>query len=414
MAGGNRFDDEPLPTTRPPQGLYGDESQTLSQDITPPAIFIGEGLGPPAGHVPLVHGTPQVGQVPAVQGTPSIPQTPRPELPHHAPQTPPPHYPQQLLYHQPPPQFSPQPMPAAPEHGGPPYRSPFEQPHHHQPEQTHHAHQPRGQRRAKTGAGMKGKRVIQAVVATIVVVAIGIVILLLLNPPALALSGSGTLFSGGTLRLHGKGFLPGGHVTFTLDNGSPVSLLKHDSARAIPYSAYRSASSASVLLLLPPERGVAQAAADATVSVSLTGTFDATITVSTSWAAGMHIIHATESPGSRSAKLAFRVLPLPELLLQQQQFSPKSSDCLTITGSGNLIRGWLCTETLSSNAGDISWSASSTNPADEFTPSHGVVHANQTESVTIFIPADPQCANATFTFKGRGNSASVSWNCPAR
>lgn len=253
---------------------------------------------------------------------------------------------------------------------------------------------------------------IMLVVTVIVVIATSSIILVLAIPPAISLSGSSTISTGGTLQLHGKGFFPGGSVRFTLDNGLPVSLSNHNSIGEAGYSRGRGASSANVLQMLLAEQALSQATSNTPVSVSALGTFDAILRVSTSWSPGVHTVHATEGLGSRSADLSFKIIPPPKLLVQQKNFTAGSSDCLAITGSGNLIRGWLCTVRLNTDSGDLSWSASSSDPSDQFTPSRGVVHPKHPEPVTIFIPNEPRCSNATFTFVGPANTISVSWSCP--
>ena len=391
---------ELVQTIQQPEERQSDESQAALPDIILPGMLIGEGQAPPAGYVPMVHGTPQMGGVPTVQGTPSTPNASpsEPGLAHGAGPS------------ASPPSSAPSQEPQIQTHPVTRIQPP---PHHHTA--THHALRPHTRwlqgAASKVVVGTTTKWVILVVAATVVVATSGIAVVQAI-PPALALSGSSTVRAGGTLLLHGKGFFPGGSVTFTLDNGLPVSLFNHGPTRATTYSADREASSANAMQMLLAEQSMPQIVANATVSVSAVGTFDATIMVSTSWALGVHTIHATEGFGSRTADLSFKVIATPKLIVQQKNFTASSRDCLAITGSGNLIRGWLCTVTLSTDSGDLSWSASSTNPSDQFTPSKGVVHSNHPESVTIFIPNEPRCSNATFTFVGPTNTVSVSWSCP--
>src|SRR5205085_1285548 len=113
------------------------------------------------------------------------------------------------------------------------------QQHHHQPTAT--THRRRHRTRWLPGAasrvfvGSARKWIIVLVTALVVVAACGIIIVLAISP-ALSLSGSRTVTAGGTLYLQGKGFLPGGSVTFTLDNGLQVSLINHSPTRTIAYS----------------------------------------------------------------------------------------------------------------------------------------------------------------------------------
>ena len=332
------------------------------------------------------------------------------ELVQNIQEAPPPHYyPQPLWRHPTPPRQHPQPTPAPSEH------QELHRQHYYPPAVVQHAHRRHTLRlltaSSKLIAGTTMKWII-LVVTAIIVIANGAILVVLATPPALSLSGRSTVIAGGTLLLHGKGFFPGGNVTFTLDNGLPVSLINHSPTRAAAYSADRGASSASALQMLLTEQSFPQTASNASVSVSTLGTFDASIRVSTNWSTGLHTIHATESFSSRAAGLSFTIIAAPKLLVQQENLIAGASNCLTITGSGNLIRGWLCTVTLSTDSADLSWSASSTNSSDRFTPSKEVVHPNQPELVSIFITNEPRCSNATFTFVGPTNTVFVSWSCP--
>jgi len=332
------------------------------------------------------------------------------ELDQNIQEAPPPYYyPQPLWRHPTPPRQHPQSAPAPSEH------QELQRQHYYPPAVVQHAQRRHTLRLltapSKLIAGTTIKWVI-LVVTAIIVIANGAILVVLATPPALSLSGRSTVIAGGTLLLHGKGFFPGGNVTFTLDKGLPVSLISHSPTRATAYNADRGASSASALQMLLTEQSFPQTASNASVSVSTLGTFDASIRVSTNWSTGLHTIHATESFSSRSAGLSFTIIAAPKLLVQQKNLIAGASNCLTITGSGNLTRGWLCTVTLSTDSGDLSWSASSTNSSDQFTPSKEVVHPNSPESVTIFIPNEPRCSNATFTFVGPTNAVFVSWSCP--
>jgi hypothetical protein len=360
----------------PPLPSEYDETLPVLPDIISPGMLIGEGQAPPTGNVPMVHGAPQVGGVPTVQGTPPL-RHPRPAAT----------TPERHLHH---PQY------------------------HHYPF-IPHIRRPRTRLRqgapSKVVVGTTTKWIIVVVAAITVIAASGIVTVLAV-PPALSLTGGSTVISGGILHVHGKGFLPGGRITLTLDNGLPVSSIHHNPTRVTAFNEIRGASSASTLQMLLTEQSVPQAASNATISVSTLGTFDATVQVSANWSLGLHTIHATESFGARTAELSFTIIAAPKLLIQQKKLTAGARDCLTIHGSGNLIRGWLCSVTLSTDSGDLNWSASSTNPSDQFTPSKGVVHPNHPESVTIFIRNEPRCTNATFTFGGSTNTVSVSWSCP--
>src|SRR6266566_5052366 len=227
-----------------PNEHQSDDSYPVLPDIMLPGMFRGEGQTPPAGHVPMVHGTPQVGQVPTVQGTPSMPTTP----PHYSPQTPLPHHEiQPPLHHPSPPlpQHRPQSMPNPPAHAE------------HQP----HIHRPQPLRlRAVTSKLPVGviRWIILLITVIVALTASGIIIALAV-PPAVSLSGSSTVTAGGTLSVHGKGFFPGGSVTFTLNNGLPISLTNHAPIETTAYSADRGASWASIWQILLVEQPVLQA-----------------------------------------------------------------------------------------------------------------------------------------------------------
>src|SRR5260370_33437878 len=79
--------------------------------------------------------------------------------------------------------------------------------------------------------------------------------------------------------------------------------------------------------------------------------------------------------------------------------------------------GWVCTASLSSykNAsGNLSWTVSSSGVGGvTFTPSQGVLSPGQVTKVTIAIPNGTCPSQATFTFKGPGNTADVLWFCRA-
>jgi hypothetical protein len=72
------------------------------------------------------------------------------------------------------------------------------------------------------------------------------------------------------------------------------------------------AASSSLLLVAGEEL---QAAGNPSISVSVTGAFDANVIVPASWSPGTHTIHATENLGSRSANLHFTIVPTPAKLI---------------------------------------------------------------------------------------------------
>src|SRR5207237_7893024 len=79
---------------------------------------------------------------------------------------------------------------------------------------------------SKTGMVVATKWLIVTIAAVVIIAASGVMVVLA-NSPGLSLNGNSTVAAGQVLHLHGKGFLPGGSVTLSLDNGSPVSFAPH-------------------------------------------------------------------------------------------------------------------------------------------------------------------------------------------
>lgn len=150
--------------------------------------------------------------------------------------------------------------------------------------------------------------------AVVVIAVTSGLLFLMVSPPGLSLTGNGTVAAGGLLHLHGKGFLPGGGVTLTVDNGSPVSLGGQHVPQVASHRVGRTANFASSSSMFVAGQFEQQLASDANISVSPAGTFDADITVLRNWSPGEHTIHAMESLGSRSASLRFTILS-PKLVV---------------------------------------------------------------------------------------------------
>ncbi len=304
-----------------------DDYRTIGPEVIAP---LAAGFGQiPVSNVPIVPGTPQIGGVPSAEGTPQMghmpaaPQSPhlaghglhelahqapasapqhtwtweqQPEPPHHQPS----HPQHQLLHH---PQHS---MP--PEHHQPAHKPRWwHRPRHteHRRRQTRSAHTSHTHHTivataSKATTGLVVKWAIIILVA-VIVIASGGIIFVLANSPALSLSSNGTVSAGGTLQLHGRGFVPGGTITLTVDNGLPVILA---GARSAPGS--RSNAGVADLANMLNNRQ-AQNSSSA-ISVSLTGTFDANVVAQASWPAGKHILRAKENSSSRSADVSFILL----------------------------------------------------------------------------------------------------------
>jgi Viral BACON domain/Flagellar-associated PapD-like len=313
-----------------------DEYQTIGPEVIAP--LAAGGLGQiPASNVPGVPGTPQLGGVPGVPGTPQlggvpgVPGTPQlgngPGMqggvqgnPHLAGHAPAPHE----LAHQAPSPSAPAPQHAWTweHHATPPHHQQHSMPaeqHHpahkargrHGHEQTHHAHRFHLGRAHHTGmttaskaaTGVAAKWAI-ILLAAVVVMASGGIIFVLASSPALSLSSSGTVSVGGILQLHGRGFVPGGSITLTVDNGLPATLAE---SRPI-----QGASSSSGVANLADMLNNTQAQnANGTIVVGITGTFDANVVAQSSWPAGRNILHAKESSGSRIADVVFTLLAQP-------------------------------------------------------------------------------------------------------
>jgi len=311
-----------------------DEYQTIGPEVIAP-LAAGGLVQIPASNVPVVPGTPQMGSVPAVQGTPQMGngpavqgnlhpagQAPAPhELAHQAPSSPapqhgwtwehqptPPHHQQhQPIHHQ---QHS---MPVEQHHPAPQKRwwRRHERTHHEhaQTRPAHkfhpgHAHHTGAITASKAATGIAMKWAI-IVLAAVVVMTSGGIIFVLASSPALSLSSSGTVSVGGILQLHGRGFVPGGSITLTVDNGLPATLAESRSARS-------DSGAANVANMLNNEQAQISNGA---IAVSLTGTFDANVVAQSSWPAGRNILHAKESTGSRSADVPFILQTQPARLV---------------------------------------------------------------------------------------------------
>ncbi len=262
------------------------------------ALLLGLGIladgQAPGGSVPMVQGTPQIGGVPMVQGTPQVGGAPMVQgspsaqgfSPNLAPSPVSPHaslpvgpggsWSSPTLPH---PATSSPPGPATP---GP------------------------------SGPGCLRVSLIVSIVSIIIIAGVIGTFLIILSP-ALSLSGSTDVTSGGMLHLHGSYFVPGSGVTLTLDGSLPLHFADRGTTEEAWYSA--AAQSAAVSSLVVAGQLVQPTASNGAITVSVAGTFDVTIAVSESWSLGSHTIRATESIGSRSAELAFKIDAKPAKLV---------------------------------------------------------------------------------------------------
>lgn len=123
--------------------------------------------------------------------------------------------------------------------------------------------------------------------------------------PSLSLSGSTNVLQGGTFSLHGTHYIPGSSVTLTLDDTIPfyfTSLSSPLHPASVPNSSIQALDIGTQPAKQIPSSGN-------TVSVRGDGTFDVTITTSSSWPIGKHTIKATESVTHRSAELDITIYP---------------------------------------------------------------------------------------------------------
>ncbi len=279
-------------------------------------------------HVPMIHGTPQFGRVPMVHGNPSLSNgpfagqgfqnvvsTPAPQYSPAAPHTPLPntgHWPSS--------------HPQTPPSGG------------------SSGHNP-----TPGGVPCGVMVLILAVICLIIVGTIGGLFFGL--PPAISISGSTDVTSGGVLHLHGDNFVPGSSVTLTLDNTIPLFASSGAATTVAAHNGPLTSSDLSMSL-------AAQfASANSHITAGGNGTFDVTIPVSTKWSLGQHIIRAREDISSRSAAIAFRVdAPAAKLIAKpsdidfgkiEQGSKPVMS--VVVSNSGGHVLSW------QANSGNAAW-----------------------------------------------------------
>lgn len=120
--------------------------------------------------------------------------------------------------------------------------------------------------------------------------------------PVLSVSGTDHIPSGGSLHVNGTHFLPGSHVTLTLDEGIPVSITSSTAIR-------QDDGAKAPLALVALSKGIQSEATPSFISIGSAGTFEATIAVDFRWSVGIHYLHATEveSVSTRTARLSFQI-----------------------------------------------------------------------------------------------------------
>src|SRR5215469_11737675 len=287
-----------------------DEWQRRGMILGAPFLtMLAEDVQAPAGNVPMVQGTPQASGLPMVQGTPQAPanspagqlyvQNPAPSAPSTTPNA------GSWVPHTPPPQHR------TGEFTGHHHQTHTPAKHHVSGELAHHHasgelptgpldtshHRARSRRWHLHGSHRLASIAIAVAIAVVVIATSGLGIGLAIFHPALSLSGSSSVVSGGTMQVHGRNFIPGSSVTLTLDNGLPLTSASH------------SVTGPATALQLSAADLVAQPTTNASVPVNGAGAFDVMILVSDSWSPGPHTIHAMDSILGRSAELQFTVLP---------------------------------------------------------------------------------------------------------
>ncbi len=245
-----------------------EEGRRRQPGLPLPGALAGE-VQAPATNVPVVQGTPQVSGVPIVEGT---------QVPQHI------HLSPTHLHHD---------------------ASSALQPYATSPQAI--AHHP-----AYRHVGVRYGRWLTVTVTSVVIIAGVIGGLAFFLPPGISLQGSHVVSLGGTLHLHGDGFLPGSIVTLTLDDRVPLTV----SGRSTPAQTYHpGVGNATLLQVLMADQSTASGGA---IQVGLSGTFDVAVPVSQSWSPGGHTIRATESVLSlnlQSVELAFMIEPQPAKLV---------------------------------------------------------------------------------------------------
>jgi IPT/TIG domain len=307
-----------------------DENDAVLPDLLLPGMLAMQSQVPSPAQVPMVQGTPQFGGVPSVQGSPvtpgNIPQSiPGPangaaSVPPYAPQEaqsiPIQHQQLQYASSQPPAHFY-QPV-HLPKSTPPPHEL---EPHDHSGSlHEHRTHSSRlnhsSTSSTKVGTSAVSKWLIMSIAALVIIGSSSIFLAHAFMPtapsPMLQIAGSNIVRVGSVLSLHGQGFHPGDGVTLTIDNGLPVSLTAQYRTKALSHN---SESNTQVIGL--SQMNIAGAlephsADNATITVSSTGTFDATITVPSSLPAGKHTIRAKDHNSSLNASQQFTI-PSTEL-----------------------------------------------------------------------------------------------------
>jgi hypothetical protein len=234
------------------------------------------------GDVPMVQGTPQMNGVPAVQGLPQVGDLPPADVANLMTAG----SMGQALYSSPT-NVTPEPLTLS-------WTS-------HLPATTIKSHHPNRPKPGSFSPTLLITLITTPILLTLSFISLGLTVL----APSLSLSGSTNILQGGTLSLHGNHYIPGSSVTLTLDD--TISLY-FTSLSSPLHPAYVPNSSIHALdTVTQPAKQIPSSGN--TVSVRGDGTFDVTITTSSSWPIGKHTIKATESVTHRSAELDITIYP---------------------------------------------------------------------------------------------------------
>lgn len=361
----------------------------------------------PTSSVPMVQGTPQIGGVPTVANPPMLqdavaggpippgwqsgPATYIPQASGYTPPVPTSSLPTQTLHH-------------------PPYPRPKPQP-----------------------KGGCAPLLIIAILIPFVLIGSIVTLGFTVLAPALSLSGSSTVTSGGTLALHGDHFLPGSSITLTLDGTTPLFVAAHPADRPVARSIPGALNATAAQLLQP--------GANNTINADGNGTFSVSISVDPSWSSGQHTIQASEAITHRGAQLTFTIVsggstptptstatatvtPSPTLSPTVSPSATASTAALSCVNPSSITLGpvsanytqavsqtvSLCT----SGTGSLNWTASWNQgqaPWLAFDHSAGTISAPGQATITVFANASRMTAgtySAPVTFSSQPGSVTES------
>jgi len=238
-------------------------------------LLLGAEALPASGNAPMVQGTPQIGGVPSVSNTPGVQgglsgwhAGAVPHAPGYTPSLPSGSSPTYTLHHH-------------PQHPQPPHPKPV---------------------KPAPKAGCAPLLIVAILIPFIIIGSI-ITLGFTVFAPALSLSGSSSVVSGGTLALHGNHFIPGSSITLTLDNSLPVFV----EARPAGIQTARALNPARPLSMTAAQL-FAQQSGSNTIDAAGDGAFSVNISVDPNWSIGQHTIQASESITHRGAQLTFTIV----------------------------------------------------------------------------------------------------------